>query len=32
MQAVFLVKDQRSCNLRKQADFVIPWVKSVNYG
>ena len=25
-------KEQRNYNLWNQADFVIPWVKSVNYG
>ena len=32
MQEVFLVKEQRNYNLRNQTDFVIPQVKSVNYG
>ena len=32
MQEVFLVKEQGNCNLRNQADFVIPQVKSVNHG
>ena len=32
MQEVFVDKEQRNYNLWNQADFVIPWVKSVNYG
>ena len=32
MQKVFLVKEQGNYNLRNQTDFVIPQVKSVNYG
>ena len=32
MQKVFLVKEQGNSNLRNQTDFVIPPVKSVNYG
>ena len=32
IQEVFLVKEQKNCNLRNQTDFVIPQVKSVNYG
>ena len=32
MQEVFLVKEQGNYNLRNQTDFVIPEVKSVNYG
>ena len=32
MQEVFQVKEQGNYNLRNQADFVIPQVKSVNHG
>ena len=32
MQEVFLVKEQENYNLQNQTDFVIPQVKSVNYG
>ena len=32
MQEVFLVKEQGNYNLRNQTNFVIPQVKSVNYG
>ena len=32
MQEVFLIKEQGNYNLRNQTDFVIPHVKSVNYG
>ena len=32
IQEVFLVKEQGNYNLRKQTDFVIPQVKSVNCG
>ena len=32
MQKVFLIKEQGNYNLRNQTDFVIPQVKSVNYG
>ena len=32
MQEVFLIKEQGNYNLRNQTDFVIPQVKSVNYG
>ena len=32
MQEVFLVKKQGHYNLQNQTDFVIPQVKSVNYG
>ena len=32
IQEVFLVKEQGNYNLRNQSDFVIPQVKSVNYG
>ena len=32
MQEVFQIKDQRHCFLKNQIDFVIPNVKSVNYG
>ena len=32
IQDVFQVKDQGNYNLRNQTDFVIPQVKSVNYG
>ena len=32
MQKVFLVKEQGNYNLQNQANFVIPQVKSVNYG
>ena len=32
IQKVFLVKEQGNYNLRNQSDFVIPQVKSVNYG
>ena len=32
MQEVFQIKDQGHCFLRNQRDFVIPNIKSVNYG
>ena len=32
MQEVFLVKKQGNYNLQNQTDFLIPQVKSVNYG
>ena len=32
MQEVFLVKEQGDNNLRNQADFLIPQVRSVNFG
>ena len=32
MQEVFLVKEQGDINLRNQADFLIPQVRSVNFG
>ena len=32
MQEIFLAKEQGNHNLRNQTDFVIPQVKSVNYG
>ena len=32
IQKFILVKEQRNYSLRNQADFIIPQVKSVNYG